>query len=201
MTPSADGRGRYDRTLSQRARRRATRGRVLEAAALRLLAEPGAELNLAALARDARISRRTLYQLFGDGLRLTRLVTRFAERLGSGVLAEAAREAVTPMTRLRELALAWRRLSADDRPCARLAAELACLPQGERMRALLFRHLLRALSDAHRDGLLGRRPSPLTVELLVGAWAVAGGRVAAGRPPEVVAQRLADLALQAGRGA
>ncbi len=171
MMPEAERRGRYDRAATPRERAQRARSRALLGAAQVLTRGEPRRLPLGAVAAQARVSRNTLYQLFGDGTRLARLAERVAARQVSAALREAAATAVTPAERLRALSRAWLELAACDQPCARLAVQLACDGRPSRVRQALREALAAALGMARASGLLARNPSPALLTAIAATWA------------------------------
>lgn len=200
MMPEADRRGRYDRAATPRERARCARRRALLGAAEVLTRGAPTQLPLAAVASQARLSRSTLYQLFGDGKRLAHLAERVAAREVTLTLRGAAATAVTPIERLRALSRAWLDLAARDDPWARLAVRLACDARLSRARGALTAALATALGAARASGLLARDPSPTLVSALAAAWAhVAAAMPEHQREPPISPEALAELTWRAAR--
>ncbi|MBN2194045.1 MAG: TetR/AcrR family transcriptional regulator [Polyangiaceae bacterium] len=200
MQPTADPRGRYDRTVSRADRARATRARLARCAAKALADPPPAAFHLVAIAAAAGVSRATIYGLYGHGPRLEKVACRWAVQAAIVSLRAAAAGAFTPIERLRALARAWCSLTEEGTGYGPLAIRLACSPGRSPMRVALAGELAAAFRLACTFGLVARPPDPTVTELVAAAWALAAaGDARDGAPPANLPERLAEMAWKMAR--
>jgi len=169
---------------------------LLAAARARASTAPWGEVRMADVARDARVSRQTLYTLFGtrDGLAAA-LAERTAQGFLEGAVAEVSR-ARTPRSAL-ERAVAWSlRTAADDV----LVKSALTEPSGSLLPYLTTRSDPVVLPIAHAiaAALVARWPGLRPADA---AWAAESTvrlavsyLLAPAGPPDLYAARVADLA-------
>lgn len=163
MFAHAPGRGRYDRTLSERERRAEQRECLIEAAAT-LFGEKPEAVSVSSIVGLARMGRNTFYDHFADLDAAKAAVCEAARVEASIAIREESAEAWTPTERLRAIARGWFRF-ARARPRFALALlRLSHDSAGTSCAAHYLGECLHpALSEALADAVIAVRADPVRV--------------------------------------
>jgi AcrR family transcriptional regulator len=202
----ARGRGKYDRSRSQRERRQAQRDALLDAATTVFATRGFALATVELIVGAAGMSRRTFYEHFVDIRDILLRVHERAAQLAFGLVRDLAASEPDPLQRIRGGITAYLSMIASYPEIASVVLRevRSAGPDYEPRRELETTRyaslLFEALAIAHAQGKLSRPPDELTVyALATSVEAVAMryiGRGEAARAPEA-ADKLADLVIRA----
>ncbi len=178
-------RGKYDRTLTPAARKRAQR-RALVQAATAVFARLGyAGASVEDIVREAGVSRRTYYEHFDDLADVLAAVHDASGKLATRFVDEEIERSPVE-ERLERGIRALLSLVSQNAGLARVlfsegrAAGPRFEARQEKLRAHFAALLEETLADAHRRGELPRAPHPVAVFAVVAGIEAVGARLAAG---------------------
>lgn len=198
-------RGRYDRSLSSTARKKAQR-RALILAATSVFARLGvASASVEEVVREAGMSRRTFYEHFDDLADVLAAVHEASGKLAIRAVELALAAEVDAGGRLRTGVRALLELISENAGLARVlfgdlrAAGPRFEVRQEKLRGHFAGLLHATLDEAHARGELPRAPEPILVLALVAAIEAVGARLAAPGGPGL--DEATDALVRLARGA
>jgi AcrR family transcriptional regulator len=196
-TGAAPGRGRWNRRVTDAARRGAARARLLEAAG-RVVAARGPLATVAEIVELAGVSRNTFYEHFEDVAAISGELTSAAALAIASDLRDATWQMRTPVERLRALGMAW--LTAVVRNAVAGAALFEPRSNAHSLLSSAVEVELRAaLELARNSGTIALPIEPFRLGCVVGAFVTAARVVEPGADVRVMGETLADLTLRAFR--
>jgi len=169
----APKRGRYDRSVPTNERKKATRNRLLQAAAKVFTQKGYADTSVADIIAEAGTSRQTYYDEFPNKEaalialqeQSVRFMIPFIRRAmdGESTVEKKVEAGVTALLRLVEQAGPLAEVALRE-----MGHTPAAMTERERMRKLFCDLLIERADEAHRQGLTERSPDLVTIKALVG---------------------------------
>jgi AcrR family transcriptional regulator len=189
----APGRGRWERHLTRDSRHALQRRRILDALPA-VIAECGNAFTVDDVIAAAGMGRNTFYVHFDDTDAATSALLEETRAALSAALEGASSAKRTPIDRIRAVAAAWADVAATT-PAFALVAYAEAPDDG--VNAELREHLVSALDEARKAGIVSRNEDALRVTFVLGAFTVAAARVAAEpSSASATAEALVDLVLR-----